>query len=195
MAEEGPIRRLLSDRRTLILREPLVQVLGLASNKGDLHKLFVLQDKLIEHKFPISGIFQMRISDAGDIYREMAGGRYRREPYYPYIDEKWARLISFTSRRFYLTEGDIEDLRYQIGDPSYRARRDEYLRNLQSLKEETTRTPMDPKRGDVMMAALDMISALAFWFESLDRFHPPTAQMDRLTETISLYFPEEFYRE
>ncbi len=162
-------------------------------------RLFELQDQLIEHKFPHekAQVMDDIISAAGDIYREMVGGVYKHTtPYYGYIDEKWSKLTKYTSFRIpYLTEGDWTEFKEQHMVPSYGTRRDEYLRNLNILRDETSKTPMDGKRKDVLLAALDLIEGLISWFEGLIPRAMPTQQMERLTGTIADYFPKLFWRE
>ena len=176
-------------------KKPLKDSLNQYEDINQLQRLFKLQDDLIEHKFPLHGIFEVRLSDAGDIYREMAGGYFKRlKPYYPYIREKIDRLSAFASGRVtYLTEGDIEELKEQLKSPDYRALRDKYLKNLSYLREETVKTPMNSKRKEVMLASLDMIEALIRWYESLDRFNPPREELERLIRAVENYFPEESF--
>jgi len=114
-----------------------------------------------------------------------------------YIMEKWERLSSYAARSplSKLQAGDWEEIKTQIQDPAYKALRDHYLNNLERLREETLRLPMDPKRSAVMIESLDMIKALILWFESLDPFAPPRQQLDRLTDAIAKYFPREFFEE
>jgi len=158
-----------------------------------LKPLFDMQDSLIEHKFPHekSAIVDWIISCPGDIYRNMTHGY----PDSAYIMEKWERLSSYAARSplSKLQAGDWEEIKTQIQDPAYKALRDHYLNNLERLREETLRLPMDPKRSAVMIESLDMIKALIFWFESLDPFAPPRQQLDRLTDAIAKYFPREFF--
>jgi len=160
-----------------------------------LKPLFDMQDSLIEHKFPHekSAIIDWIISCPGDIYRNMTHGY----PDFAYIMEKWERLSSYAARSplSKLQAGDWEEIRKQVQDPSYKALRDQYLSNLQRLREETLKMPMDPKRSAVMVESLDMIKALIFWFESLDPYAPPRQQLDRLTDSIAKYFPREFFEE
>jgi len=159
-----------------------------------LKPLFDIQDSLIEHKFPHekAKIIDTIISHAGDIYREMTHAY----PHYGYIGEKWEKLSVYCVRPplSWLQEGDWEEIREQLQDTSYKVQRDQYLSNLQRLREETTKMPMDPKRKAVMTESLDMINALIFWFESQDPYAPPRQQLDRLTDAIANYFPREFYR-
>lgn len=49
-------------------------------------------------------------------------------------------------------------------------------------------------RKSVMLSALDMERALVYWFESLNPLKPPMKEMDKLSETVSAYFHDEFYR-
>jgi len=158
-----------------------------------LKPLFDMQDNLIEHKFPHekSAIIDWIISCPGDIYRNMTHGY----PDFAYVMEKWERLSSYAARPplSKLQSGDWEEIRKQIQDPSYKALRNQYLSNLQRLREETLKIPMDPKRSAVMVESLDMIKALIFWFESLDPYAPPQQQLDRLTDAIAKYFPREFF--
>lgn len=174
--EEGPIRKFLKKRE----------------ETSALIRLFRLQDHLIEHKFPYNGItiHEYLISCAGDIYREMT----KRYPHYGYIDEKWSTLTKWCYRLGGLTWGDYILLERLMADPAYQPKRDQYLKNLHHLREETVKTPMNDKRKDVMLASLDMIEALIRWFESL-RPKPPREQLDKLTEAISNYFPREFWAE
>jgi len=78
-------------------------------------------------------------------------------------------------------------------EPYYKPRRDEYLRNLERLKAETIKARIDEKRKSVMLAALNIIEGLIRWFESLDPYKYPKAEMDALTDAIANYFPEQFY--
>jgi len=158
-----------------------------------LKPLFDMQDNLIEHKFPHakSAIIDWIISCPGDIYRNMTHGY----PDFAYIMEKWERLSSYAARPplSKLQAGDWEEIRNQLRDPSYKVQRDQYLSNLQRLREETTKMPMDPKRKAVMTESLDMIKAVIFWFESQDPYAPPRQQLDRLTAAVAGYFPREFF--
>jgi len=158
-----------------------------------LKPLFDMEDRLIEHKFPHekSAIIDWIISCPGDIYRNITHGY----PDFGYIMEKWERLSSYAARPplSKLQAGDWEEIKTQIHDPSYKTLRDQYLSNLQRLREETLKMPMDPKRSTVMVESLDMIKALILWFESLDPYEPPRQQLDRLTDAIAKYFPREFF--
>ena len=157
-----------------------------------LPRLFQLQDQLIEHKFPYDAvvIHENLISYAGDIYREMTHSELF--IHYGYIGEKWSNLTKWSLGFGGLTSGDYEELRELMRDPSYDLKRDEYLKNLRHLREETVKTPMDNKRKDVMLASLDMIEGLIKWFESL-RPIPPREQLNKLTDAIANYFPRKFW--
>ena len=159
-----------------------------------LNRLFDMQDQLIEHKFPHekAQVMDNIISYAGDVYREMAGGVYRHAPHFGYVYEKWENLAYWGAAppRGALQEGDWEEFRKQVQDPTYRIRRDEYLRKLQVLKGATEKTSMELKRKAIMIAALDMIEALIEWFESLNPVAAPKAQLDKLTDAIGNYFPQ-----
>lgn len=161
---------------------------------GRLPRLFQLQDQLIEHKFPYNGIVihEYLISSAGDIYREMT--HFEAFIHYGYIDEKWSTLAKWCLRTGGLTWGDYILLKRLMEMPSYQPKRDQYLKNLRYLREETVKTYMDSKRKKVMLESLDMIEALIKWFESLKPY-PPREQLDKLTEAISNYFPREFWAE
>lgn len=80
-----------------------------------------------------------------------------------------------------------------MAEPYYKPKRDLYLLNLERLRQETVKTPMDSKRKDVMLASLNMIKALIFWFESLDITTPPKRELNKLTDAIAEYFPKKFY--
>ena len=174
--QEGPIRKFLKRRE----------------ETSALIHLFRLQDRLIEHEFPYNGIaiHEYIISCAGDIYREMA----KRWPHYGYVDEKWSTLTKWCYGSGGLVWGDYILLKRLMESPSYQHKRDEYLRNLRLLREETVKVPMDIKRKQIMLESLEMIEALIKWFESL-KHHPPREQLDKLTEAISNYFPREFWAE
>lgn len=154
-----------------------------------LRALFNLQDSLIEHKFPHekAQIVDNRISDAGDIFREMTGASD-----FAYVMEKWNRLIAavHTPPLSTLQAGDWEEIKENTQLPIYREQRDQFLANLRRLKDETLRTPMDSKRRDLMVASLNMIEGLVFWFESMDPYNPPRMVMERLTDTVANYFPQ-----
>jgi len=158
-----------------------------------LKPLFDMQDSLIEHKFPHekAKIIDTVISNPGDIYREMTHAY----PHSGYVGEKWERLTTWAAKPplSWLQLGDWEEIKTQIQDSSYKILRDQYLSNLQRLREETLKMPMDPKRSTVMVESLDMIKALILWFESLDPYAPPRQQLDRLTDAIATYFPREFF--
>jgi hypothetical protein len=166
-------------------------VKALIEDEFELERLFKLQDSLIEHKFPSNhiAIHEYLISCAGDIYREMT----HKTPYFRYIDEKWRALMKYCYRLGGLTKGDYEELAMLMREPYYKPRRDEYLRNLERLKAETIKARIDEKRKSVMLAALNMIEGLIRWFESLDPYKYPKAEMDALTDAIANYFPEQFY--
>jgi len=160
----------------------------------DLDKLWILQDDLIEHKYPTSGITEYVISSAGDIYREMAD----EHPWLPYIDEKWTTLsrYCFIGRYgFGFVARDFEELRDMVKEPDYDSQRITYMANLQKLREATVNTSMDPKRKRVMLASLDMIKALADWFNSLIVEMPAQVSVafDELTDAIANYFPRQFF--
>jgi len=159
-----------------------------------LKPLFDMQDSLIEHKFPHERTMVMDnvISNAGDIYREMTHAY----PDSSYVGEKWERLTTWSAKPplSWLQAGDWVEIRNELQNPSYKALRNQYLRNLQRLREETVKMPMDPKRSVVMTESLDMIKALIPWFESLDPYAPPKWQLDRLTDAIYNYFPREFFK-
>jgi len=154
----------------------------------ELWELWNLQDTLIEHKFPYDyiAIHEHLISCAGDIFREMC----QRSPHFEYVYEKWYTLSGYVGRYPGLTEGDIEELNMLFKEKWYLPQRNEYLANLQKLKQATIDTPIDPKRKEVMLASLDMIDALVHYFESLNRYAVPTHAIDRLTGAIGAYFPE-----
>jgi len=158
-----------------------------------LKPLFDMQDSLIEHKFPHekAAIIDTVISLPGDIYREMTHAY----PHSTYIGEKWEKLITYCAKPplSWLQAGDWEEIRNQLQDPSYKALRNQYLSNLQTLREATIKMPMDPKRQAVMTESLDMIKALVLWFESQDPYAPPRQQLDRLTGAVASYFPREFF--
>jgi len=166
-------------------------VKALIEDEFELKRLFKLQDILIEHKFPSNhiAIHEYLISCAGDIYREMT----HKTPYFKYIDEKWRALMKYCYRLGGLTKEDYEELAMLMREPYYKPRRDEYLRNLERLKAETIKARIDEKRKSVMLAALNMIEGLIRWFESLDPYKYPKAEMDALTDAIANYFPEQFY--
>ena len=154
-----------------------------------LRALFNLQDSLIEHKFPHekAQIVDNRISDAGDIFREMTGASD-----FAYVMEKWNRLIAAVQKPplSTLQAGDWEEIKENMQLPTYREQRDLFLANLRRLKDETLRTLMDSKRRALMVASLDMIEGLVFWFESMDPYNPPRMVMERLTDTVANYFPQ-----
>lgn len=176
-------------RNVELLRKQLVREELVVDRREDLDRLYALQDQLLEHKFPHEKAQFMDdiISYAGDIYREMA----KACDFY-YIYRKWESLNDKLRLWFgpWLRDGDIEEIVAQMKDTTYKMRRDEFMRNLEKLKGETIKTPMDPKRKDVMVASLDMIEGLIFWFESLNRWNPPIQQLDKLTDAIGRYFPQ-----
>lgn len=155
-----------------------------------LHRLFDLQDELIEHKFPHNhiAVHEYLISCAGDIYREMA----KKYPNYGYIYEKWSTLQKWCRGRGHFTVGDYEEYEQLMKEPYYEEKKKRYLPNLQRLKDETAKTTMEPKRKDVMMSSLEMTSGLIKWFETL-RPVPPQAELEKLTDAVSEYFPKQFY--
>jgi len=180
------VRRNLS----LLTRESYSQVIAATG----LDKLWILQDTLVEHKFPTNGITEYVISAAGDIYREMAD----EYPWFPYIDEKWRTLSKYCFRgRYGFVVGDFEELREMVEKPDYEARKDLYMVNLRTLREATLNTPMEAKRMRVMLASLDMIKALADWFDSLVLEMPGQVSVayNELTDAIAKYFPEQFWLE
>jgi len=158
-----------------------------------LKPLFDMQDTLIEHKFPHekSAIVDWIISCPGDIYRIMTHGY----PDFAYVMEKWERLSSYATSPplSRLQANDWEEIKEQITEPTYKERRDQYLGNLERLREETVKMPMDSKRQAVMIESLDMIKALIVWFESQDPYAPPRQQLHRLTDAVASYFPREFF--
>jgi len=158
-----------------------------------LKPLFDLQTSLIEHKFPHERTMVMDniISNAGDIYREMTHAYSD----YSYVGEKWERLTTWCAKPplSWLQAGDWEEIRTELQDPAYKTMRDQYLNNLQRLREETLKIPMEPKRAALMTESLDMIKALILWFESQNPYAPPKWQLDRLTDAIYNYFPREFF--
>lgn len=173
----------------------------------DLHRLFEIQDDTVEHRFPgaVSPYdynLDWILSYAGDIFREMT----HLYPHYSYIGEKWEKLNYVSSRPPLcdLTEGDWQEITLAVRNPAYKAPRDEFLENLQKLRGETVMTPMPATtpigikikldRKSVMLSALDMERALVYWFESLNPLKPPMKEMDKLSETVSAYFHDEFYR-
>ena len=175
----------------LTLHSSSPQTVMLSREELELGRLFQLQDTLIEHKFPTNhiAIHEYLISCAGDIYREMT----HRTPYYRYIDEKWRALMEYCYRLGGLRKGDYEELAELIREPYYKPRRDAYLRNLERLKAETIKARIDEKRKRVMITALNIIEGLIRWFESLDPYKYPKAEMDTLTDAIADYFPKKFY--
>jgi len=159
----------------------------------ELHNLFWIQDELLEHKFPYDyiAVHEYLISCAGDIYREMT----RRHPHYGYIEEKWVTLQKYCFRPGGLTSGDFAELKMLLQEPFYRPQRDLYLKNLEELKAETTKAEIEDTRKKVMLASLDMISALITWFESLNPDELPIDALDSLTGSIAEYSPKQFYAE
>jgi len=157
--------------------------------------LFDLQDTLIENKFPHekAQIIDTRLSNAGDIFREMAGGFYRNpNAHFTYVMEKWERLVATIALPplSTLTEGDWDEIRENTQQPNYQVERDRYLANLHTLKDTTLRTEMEYKRRSLMLAALELIEALVLWFDSLDPYNPPRDVMQNLTSAIADYFPQ-----
>lgn len=159
---------------------------------GRYPELFELQDRLIEHKFPADhiAIHEFVISCAGDIYREMTHS----SPHYGYVYEKWSLIQKYatTVTGPYFTLGDVEEYNALMKESYYKPRRDEFLANLEQLKQETTKTPMLPRRKQVLLTSLDMVEALVRWFESGDVRNPPRHENDMLTDAIARYFPQ-FY--
>lgn len=155
-----------------------------------LRALFDLQDSLIEHKFPHekAQIVDNRISDAGDIFREMT----RLHPHFTYVMEKWERLIAAVQKPplSTFTSGDWEEIKENMQLPTYREQRNQFLFNLYTLMDETIRTPMDSNRRDLMAASINMIVALVSWFESMDPYNPPRMVIEGLTGAVANYFPQ-----
>jgi len=158
-----------------------------------LRSLFILQDSLIEHKFPKNfiAIHEYLISCAGDIYREMT----KVTPYFYYVDEKLRTLYGYCYRPGGLTVGDFDEYKRLMGTPYYKPKRDLFLSNLNLLKRRTQAANIEPKRKRVMMEALNMIEALIRWFESLNPYGNPREQLEKLTDAVADYFPREFWRE
>lgn len=162
--------------------------------QGSLFSLYDLQTNLIEHKFPNehTNLIENRVSDAGDIYREMT----EMYPDLNYIMEKAERLKKWTSLTGgfrggpYLTEGDWEEIKEEITDPFYRVSRNQYMTNLQRLRDETAKTVEYGTRKDVMLASLDMIQSLITWFESMNPKASPQHSLTHLTYAIGNHFPQ-----
>jgi hypothetical protein len=111
-------------------------------------------------------------------------------PNYSYVEEKWSTLMKYCFRPGGLTQGDFEELKMLMQEPWYKPKRDDYMRNLSVLKQETERVFMDPKRKRVMLASLEMIEGLIAWFEGLNPNNLPRSQLEKLTDAIANYFPQ-----
>lgn len=154
-------------------------------------KLYDIQNSLLEHKFPTPNRYEYIISAAGDIYRMMT----EKYPDYNYINEKWEILTKYCSSwsNWFFGESDTQAIRRSMADPMYITKRNEYIKNLHLLKEETLKTPIEQKRQSLMVKSLDMIEALIIWFESTNWRKPPIRELEALTDAFATFFPDKFY--
>lgn len=171
------------------------QVFGQVTvQQGNLFSLYDLQTNLIEHKFSNehTNMIENRVSDAGDIYREMT----ETYPDLRYIMEKMERLKKWASPTGgfrggpYLTEGDWEEIKEEITDPLYNTSRNQYMTDLQRLRDETEKTVEYGTRKDVMLASLDTIQSLILWFESMNPKASPQHSLTHLTYAIGKHFSQ-----
>ncbi len=139
---------------------------GTSDPKKEGVRLFRLQEGLVEHKFPMgsgdfSTIFELLLSDAGDIFREMSGLAH-----WTYLSEKFYRLKKYlfdkSTAYFYVitnaekNKGGVED---------YESKFSEYMDNLNRLIMETAEAGIGSAPKTVMMNALYVQRALAAWLD------------------------------
>lgn len=147
-------------------------------------KLLDLQTELIEHKFPTSGVSEQIISHAGDIYRTMThnfpDGGYagpKLEWLKKYIRKGWVDQLEY--------EREIQGI--ELKRPGYKEKRDQFMKNLQILIEQTNAVVIEKKRKDVMLASLDMIKGLVKWYET-NYYDKPRKELETLIEKMDHYF-------
>ena len=147
-------------------------------------KLLDLQTELIEHKFPTSGVSEQMISHAGDIYRTMThnfpDGGYaspKLDWLKKYIRKDWVDQLEY--------EQDIQGR--ELKRKGYPEKRDQYMKNLQILIEQTNAVVTEKKRKDVMLASLAMIKGLVKWYET-NYYDKPRKELETLIEKMDHYF-------
>lgn len=129
----------------------------------ELDSLYEMQTKLIEHKYPVMGVWELIIAHAGDIYRGLAHST----PDCGYIGEKETRLSRYLDE-YTLNTADFEEWRDSVQRMhmgTYLAKKDQYLENLAKLRKATEEAQMDASRKEAMLASLDLIRKLVQWYE------------------------------
>lgn len=166
--------------------------------ENNLLSLFKLQNSLIEHKYPILGVWEHMLTHTGDIFRGMTRGKSNSA----YIMEKVGRLERYFDDP--LNRTDFKDFKYYSNGAYYQKHKHEggriekysakaiqirkakYLKNLQQLKDETQRTEMDARRKEAMLNALDVIKKLANYFET-SPMDLPYNQFKKLKTSVETY--------
>lgn len=166
----------------------------LFADEERLNILFTLQCHLIEHKYPIVGIWEHLISHAGDVYRGLCGGKREAS----YINSKLSSLKRYMYSNA-LNNADFRDFKYysegeyyrKSGDKDYSpqkilSKKKRFMCNLETLRNATLRTDMSSTRKEAMLDALDMIKELALYYEKTP-LQVPTNHFVQLQNSIENY--------
>ncbi|GAG31922.1 unnamed protein product, partial [marine sediment metagenome] len=103
-------------RKPVKLAKPTIHKL---SKEKHLLPLFELQNKLIEHKYPIPGVWEHILTHAGDIFRGITRGKSN----IAYTMEKLGRLERYIDDP--ISKGDFEDFRYYSDGGYYKKHKHE----------------------------------------------------------------------
>ena len=163
--------------------------------------LFELQSKLIEHKYPIPGVWEHMLTHAGDIFRGITRGKSNSA----YIMEKLDRLERYFDNP--LNREDFKDFKYYSDGGYYqkhkheggvikkysreavKLRKAKYFENLSKLREETENAEMDYKRKEAMLNVLDVTEKLANYFET-SPIDLPYFPFKKLKASVETYLGE-----
>jgi hypothetical protein len=159
----------------------------------DYRVLFNRQTKLIEHKYPIIGIWEHMISHAGDIYR----GLSKETPDSSYVCEKVNRLGHYMEDSP-INQADFREFVYyskEYKDPQeIQRKKDSFRTNLTQLRKKTGQEVTDPVRKKCLISSLDMIGALADYYEKTPS-DVPIKQWKALKSSVNRCLPVKCRKE
>jgi len=167
------------------------------SSEKKLMNLFNLQDKLIEHKYPVQGIWSTMIMHAGDVYRGLCKGKQNGA----YINEKMNKLNRFMNdNTFPLSKSEMVEFWYyangEYGNkyneekhkkPAMDKQRAQFNINLAKLTKETSEANIDPKRKRAMLFSLNMIKSLVTYYESKSPSFSPDIEWVNMKGAVEWY--------
>ena len=172
------------------------------STEKHLLSLFELQSKLIEHKYPIPGVWEHMLTHVGDIFRGITRGKSNSA----YIMEKLGRLEryfdnpinreDFKDFKYYSDGGYYEKHKHEGGvikkysREAVKLRKAKYFKNLSKLIDETQKVEMDPKRKEAMLNALDVTEKIANYFET-GPIDLPYLEFKKLKTSVETYLGEQ----